>query len=241
MERLQKRIAHSGYCSRRKAEELIASGHVTVNGQTITTLGTQVAAGDTIAIDGVTLEQEEPVYYVLYKPEGYLSTTDDDKGRKTVVDLIDTDKRIYPVGRLDYDTSGVLLLTNDGAFTNAMVGPEHDIEKEYRVKMRGFLRREESKQLSRGIVLDGRKTRPARIHSVVYHKETGTSSATIVVKEGKYHQIKRMFEHVGHPVTKLQRIRFGVVTLDAMRPGEVRLLKPYERKQLLAKENRKKV
>jgi 23S rRNA pseudouridine2605 synthase len=241
MERLQKRIAHSGYCSRRKAEELIVAGRVSVNGVKVTTLGTQVADGDEIAIDGVTLEKEEPVYYVLYKPEGCVSTTDDEKNRKTVLDFIETEKRIYPVGRLDYDTSGVLLLTNDGAFANAMVGPEHDVEKEYRVKMQGFLRKEESKQLSRGIVLDGRKTRSARIHSVVYHKESGTSSASIVLKEGKYHQVKRMFEYVGHPVLKLQRTRFGEVTLDGMRPGEVRLLKPHERKRLLTKENRKKV
>ena len=233
MERLQKIIAQSGYCSRRKAEELIQEGKVQVNGVTVRELGTKASQSDAIVVNGTSISKEESVYYVLYKPEGYVSTTSDEKNRKTVLDLIKTDKRIYPVGRLDYDTTGVLLLTNDGVFANQMASPQHHIEKEYQVKMSGFLRKVESKQLERGVWIDKVKTRPAKIHQVVYHKESGNSTANIVIKEGKYHQVKRMFEQVGHPVLKLKRIRFGVVTLEGMRPGEVRLLKPHERKQLL--------
>ena len=128
MERLQKIIAHSGYTSRRKAEELIVAGKVTVNGVVVKELGTRVNRNDDIMVDGNIISIEEKVYYVLYKPEGYISTTDDEKGRKTVVDLITTDKRVYPVGRLDYDTSGVLLLTNDGDFANLMTSPSHHVE-----------------------------------------------------------------------------------------------------------------
>ena len=134
MERLQKIIAHSGYTSRRKAEDLIVAGKVTVNGVVMKELGTKVKRSDVIIVEGNILSLEEKVYYVLYKPEGYISSTDDEKGRKTVLDLVPRDKRVYPVGRLDYDTSGVLLLTNDGDFTNLMTSPKHHVEKEYRVK-----------------------------------------------------------------------------------------------------------
>lgn len=233
MERLQKVIAHSGYCSRRKAEDYIVAGMVTVNGEVIKELGTKVSNTDVIAVKGKVLSKEELVYYVLYKPYGYVSTTDDEKDRKTVVELVPTDKRVYPVGRLDYDTTGVLLITNDGEFANLMTSPKHKVEKEYQVKMEGFLRKEESKQLSYGIRIGTYKTKRAIIKNVTYHKQSETSTAHIILREGKYHQVKRMFEAVGHPVIKLKRIRFGSITLDGMRPGEVRLLKPYEKKQLL--------
>lgn len=232
MERLQKVIARSGYCSRRKAEELIAAGKVTVNGDTVTLLGTKVSYADTVTVNGTLIEPEEFVYYVLYKPEGYVSTTDDDKGRKTVLDLVPNEKRIYPVGRLDYDTSGVLLLTNDGTFANLMASPKHKVDKEYLVKMKGFLRKHESAQLAKGVVIDGHKTRRAVIKNVTYHKQTETSFCHIIIREGKYHQVKRMFETVGHEVITLKRVRYGVVTLDGMKKGEHRLLKPHELKQL---------
>lgn len=233
MERLQKVIAHSGYCSRRKAEDYIVAGKVTVNGEVVTELGTKVSKNDVIAVNGTTLTKEELVYYVLYKPYGYVSTTDDEKDRKTVIDLVPTKKRIYPVGRLDYDTTGVLLLTNDGEFANLMTSPKHKVEKEYQVKMEGFLRKEESKRLSQGVMIGKYKTKRAIIKNVTYHKQSETSTAHIIIKEGKYHQVKRMFEAVGHPVIKLKRVRFGSITLDGMHQGEVRLLKPYEKKQLL--------
>ena len=232
MERLQKVIAHSGYCSRRKAEELITQGKVTVNGNVVTELGTKVSSKDAIHVNGKPIQKEEYVYYVLYKPEGYVSTTNDEKGRKTVLELVDTSKRVYPVGRLDYDTSGVLLITNDGSFTNLMASPKHKVDKEYLVKMKGFLRKEESRTVARGVVIDGYKTKPAIVKDVKYNKQNETTIATIVIREGKYHQVKKMFEAVGHPVLSLKRVRFGVVTLDGLKKGDIRRLKPYELKQL---------
>ena len=232
MERLQKIIAHSGYTSRRKAEDLIVAGKVTVNGVVVKELGTRVKRSDDIIVEGNILSIEEKVYFVLYKPEGYISSTDDEKGRKTVIDLVATDKRIYPVGRLDYDTSGVLLLTNDGEFANLMTSPHHHIEKEYRVKLKGFLRKEESTLLCRGIRIDNYKTKKAKIKDVVYNKESETTLATIIITEGKYHQVKLMFDAVNHPVLRLKRVRFGIVNLDNMRIGDYRLLKPFEIKQL---------
>ncbi|MBN2604195.1 MAG: rRNA pseudouridine synthase [Bacilli bacterium] len=232
MERLQKVIANSGYTSRRKAEDLITQGKVSVNGEIITELGAKVNRRDIIIVDGVAIDSVEKVYYVLYKPEGYVSTTDDEKGRRTVMDLVPSDKRVYPVGRLDYDTSGVLLLSNDGDFTNLMISPSHHVEKEYHVKMKGYLRKEESALLCKGIKIDNYVTKKAYIRNVVYNKANETSTATIVISEGKYHQVRKMFEAVNHPVLKLKRVRFGCVTLDKMKIGECRLLKPHELKQL---------
>ncbi len=232
MERLQKVIARSGITSRRKAEELITQGKVKVNDVVVRELGTKVTSKDVIQVNGKTIKHEEFVYYVLYKPEGYVSTTSDEHERRKVTDLVPSNKRIYPVGRLDYDTSGVLLLTNDGDFTNKLTSPKHDMEKEYEVKMKGFLRKEESAKLCRGIKIDHYFTKKAVIKNVSYNKKNETSTATIIITEGKYHQVKRMFEAVGHPVLKLKRVRFGVVTLDGLRKGEYRILKPYEYKQL---------
>jgi 23S rRNA pseudouridine2605 synthase len=232
MERLQKVIAHSGVASRRKAEELIKEGKVKVNGTLVTELGVKVSNKDVIQVNGKTITKEEKEYYVLFKPTGYVSTTEDEHGRSKVTDLVTSNKRIYPVGRLDYDTSGVLLLTNDGEFANLMTSPKHHVEKEYRVKMKGFLRKEESLKLARGIKIDGYQTKRCIIKDVEYNKKSETSHATIIIKEGKYHQVKKMFEAVNHPVLKLKRVRFGIVTLGSMSTGEFRRLKPYEIKQL---------
>ncbi|MCK5761458.1 MAG: rRNA pseudouridine synthase [Candidatus Izimaplasma sp.] len=232
MERLQKVIARSGYTSRRKAEDLITAGKVKVNNKIVTILGTKVTTKDIIHVEGNLIKAEEKVYYVLYKPEGYVSTTNDEFGRKTVLDLVPNMKRVYPVGRLDYDTSGVLLLTNDGDFTNSMTSPKNHVEKEYVVKMAGLLRKEESALLSRGIKLDTYTTKRARIKDVAYNQKNLTTVATITITEGKYHQVKKMFEATGHKVLKLKRVKFGFVTLENMKIGEHRLLKPYELKQL---------
>ncbi len=232
MERLQKVIAAAGYASRRQAEELIAAGHVAVNGVPVTVLGTQVEPTDQVAIDGVVLTREEKVYYLLNKPAGVVSTTDDDKKRQTVVDLIHAQERIFPIGRLDFDTTGVLLLTNDGDFNNALIHPRFHVEKEYRVKIAGLIRKETSATLCRGIELDGVKTAPAKIRDVRYDEDKTSTHLTIVIHEGKYHQIKRMFEAVGHPVLKLRRERFGTVTCEGLKPGGWRKLKPHEIKQL---------
>lgn len=232
MERLQKVIARSGVASRRKAEELITQRKVKVNGEIVTELGTKVTSKDLIQVNGKAIQTEEFVYFVLYKPEGYVSTTSDEHDRKTVLDLVPKNERIYPVGRLDFDTSGVLLLTNDGAFTNKMTSPKHEMEKEYKVKMQGFLRKEESAKLCRGITIDHYTTKKAIIKDVAYNKKSETTTATIIITEGKYHQVKKMFEAVGHPVLKLKRTRFGIVTLEGLKKGEHRRLKPHELKQL---------
>ena len=202
MERLQKVIARSGLASRRKAEELITQGRVKVNSVVITELGTKVGPKDVVMVNDKAISFEEFIYYVLYKPEGFVSTTSDEHDRKTVIDLLPKGTRIYPVGRLDYDTSGVLLLTNDGGFTNKMTSPKHHIEKEYEVKMEGFLRKEESLRLSRGVKIENYTTRKAIIKNVEYIKKNESTKATIIITEGKYHQVKKMFEHVGHPVLK---------------------------------------
>ncbi len=232
MERLQKVIADSGICSRRKAEQLMLEGKVKVNGQIVKALGTKVALSDRILVNEKPLPNVEYEYYVLYKPEGYISTTDDEKGRKTVVDLVPTQARIYPVGRLDFDASGVLLLTNDGAFNQAMIHPKHKIEKEYQVTVQGLLRKETSSKLSRGVYIDGKKTGRAKVRNVEYNTEKMTTRCHLIITEGRYHQVKRMFEVVNHPVLKLKRVRFGLITLEDLKKGEVRRLKPHELKQL---------
>lgn len=232
MERLQKVIANSGYCSRRKAETLISVGLVTVDGKIVKEMGIKVGAKNEIMVEGNYIKSVQTVYYLLYKPTGYVSTTNDEHERRTVLDLIDTDKRVYPVGRLDYDTSGVLIITNDGELTSKLINPKSQVEKEYRVKMKGFLRREESLKLSRGVYINGRKTKRAIIKDVEYIKVSESTEATIILTEGKNHQVRNMFAEVGHEVTKLKRVRFGNLTVDKMKTGESRLMKPYELKQL---------
>ncbi len=243
MERLQKLIAKSGVTSRRKAEELIKEGRVSVNGEIVRELGTKASKDDKITVDSRPIEVEEKEYYVFYKPEGTISTVDDEKNRKTVLDFIDTNARIFPVGRLDYDTSGVLILTNDGDFTQKMIHPKNGIEKEYEVTVQGFLRKHISKKVERGIKLDGKKTARSKINNVQYNKVKETTKFNFTITEGKYRHIRRVFEEVGHPVLKLRRIRFGIVTLEGLSKGNARLLKPHELKQLhvIALRNQQKV
>ncbi|MDD3478134.1 MAG: pseudouridine synthase [Candidatus Izemoplasmatales bacterium] len=195
-------------------------------------MGVQVESFDKVEVDGALLKHEEFVYLVLNKPAGYVSTTQDDKGRKTILDLIHIDERVVPVGRLDYDTAGVILLTNDGQFLNAMIHPKFKVEKEYHVKVEGLVRKEESAKLRKGVDLGDFKSAPARIFDVEYDDKKTSSRVKIVIHEGKYHQIKRMFEAIGHPVLKLRRHRFGTITTEGLKQGESRLLKPHEIKQL---------
>jgi 23S rRNA pseudouridine2605 synthase len=158
MERLQKVIANSGYTSRRNAEKLISEGRVSVNGEIITEQGVKVNPSDLILIDGVEINKsEKKVYYILNKPRGYISSVKDEKGRKTIVELIDTDLRIYPVGRLDYNTTGLILLTNDGDFANHLMHPKNNIKKTYLAKIEGILSKDDIIQLKKGIVIDGRR------------------------------------------------------------------------------------
>ena len=232
MERLQKLIAKAGIASRRKAEELILAGRVKVNGEIVNTLGAKAQASDLIEVDNKKITLEEKVYFVLYKPTGVISTTVDQFKRDAVVDLIKEKESVYPVGRLDYDTSGVLLLTNDGDFANMLMHPRYKIEKEYYVKIKGLLRKETSKQLSRGFELEGELLQPAKIRNVKYDDKKENTFLHIIITEGKYHQVKKMFAHFGHEVVKLKRVRYGSITLDGLFEGQYRALKPHEIKTL---------
>ncbi|QWB99361.1 rRNA pseudouridine synthase [Mycoplasmatota bacterium] len=232
MERLQKIIQKAGLASRRKAEDMITEGRVKVNGKVVTELGSKASFSDDIIVDGKRIKRENKVYFVLYKPEGYISAVTDQFNRKTVTDLIPVKEKIFPIGRLDYDTSGLLILTNDGDFANQMIHPKYMIEKEYYVRVKGLLRRESSIKLARGIEYDGVKAMPAKVYNVEYDDKKETTFLNIVITEGKYHQVKKMFESLGHEVIKLKRIRFGSVTLDGLTTGEYRILKPHEIKTL---------
>ena len=224
MERLQKVIANSGITSRRKAEELILNGKVKVNGRTIITLGTQVGVNDKVEVNGVLINKEEKVYYLLNKPREVIASVTDDKGRKTVVDLIKDDKRIYPVGRLDYDTTGAIIITNDGEFANLMMHPKNEIDKCYIAKIEGELTPKELMTLKTGVVIDRVKTKRARVKIRKVDKTNNTSIVEITIHEGKNHQVKKMFECVGHTVLKLKRERIAFLTLEGLKSGEYRKL-----------------
>ncbi len=228
MERLQKRIAEAGIASRRKAEELIVSGKVKVNGIVITELGTKVNASDKIEVNDKLIIAEEKEYYLLNKPRGVITSTDDDKNRKTVVDLIDTTARIYPVGRLDYDTTGVLLLTNDGEFSNILTHPKNNIEKVYLAKLEGIIKKEQIDKLKEGIMLDDTLVKASRVKLKKINNETNTCMVEITIHEGKNHQVKRMFDAVGFKVEKLTRLRIGIFQLEGLQSGEYRKLTPKE-------------
>jgi len=232
MERLQKVIANSGYCSRREAEKLIENNHVSVNGEIINELGTKVSEKDLIEIDGVKINKDAKEYYLLYKPRGVVSTVKDDRGRKTVVDIIKTDARIYPVGRLDYDTTGVLLLTNDGELANLLTHPKNNVEKIYIAKIRGIIDGQSLKKLSDGVVIDGYKTAKAKAKLRKVDKNSNTSIVELRIHEGKNHQVKKMFEAVGFEVLKLKREVFSFFTVGNLNSGEYRKLTIKEVKQL---------
>lgn len=234
MERLQKIIANSGYCSRRKAEELILSGKVSVNGEVINTLGSRASYSDTIIINGVTLKLEPKEYVLLYKPRGVVSSVSDDKGRKTVVDIVESENRLYPVGRLDYDTSGVLLLTNDGELTNLLIHPSHEVEKVYIVKIDDVVNPELVKSLAKGVMVDGKKTGKARVKIKKIDKKKKSSIIELTIYEGRNHQVKKMFEAIGYKVSKLKRERFAGLTLDGLTSGQYRHLSIKEVKKLYA-------
>ena len=233
MERLQKVIAATGYTSRRKAEELIAKGKVQVNGKVIRELGTKVTESDDIEVEGTSLSNKElKEYYLLYKPRGVVTTTSDDKGRKTVVDLINTTKRIYPVGRLDYDTTGILLLTNDGELTNILTHPSNNIDKVYVAKINGLIGKKQLITLEKGVVIDGVKTSKAQARITRYDKKSDTSIVELIIHEGRNHQVKKMFEALGYEVLKLKRERYAFLDLTGLKSGESRPLSPKEIKIL---------
>ncbi|GAK47422.1 16S rRNA uridine-516 pseudouridylate synthase related enzyme [Secundilactobacillus oryzae JCM 18671] len=235
MERLQKVIAHAGIASRRKSEELIASGRVQVNGETVVELGTKVSVHDIIVVDGVPLSNEAPVYILMYKPKNVISTVSDDKSRDTVVDLLDEEikERVYPVGRLDYDTTGALLLTNDGELANRLTHPKYEVEKTYVAKVSGIPTNDELKQIRMGVKVDNDFTAsPAKVKVLSVDKPKQRAIVSLTIHEGKNHQVKKMLQAINHPVEKLKRETYAFLQLEGLQPGEWRRLKPEEVKRL---------
>lgn len=232
MERLQKAMAEAGVASRRASEKLIQSGHVQVNGQLVTTLGTKVSGHDEVQVDGVPIHREQHVYYLLNKPRGIISSVHDDKGRKTVVDILHeggrVNERIYPVGRLDYDTTGILLLTNDGNLANHLMHPRFEVAKTYIAKVKGIVTNDELKQLRLGVSIDGRKAKSAKAQLKEVDRHKQTSLVQLTIHEGRYHQVKRMLEAVGHWVIKLHRETYGFLNLQGLQSGDFRELRPEE-------------
>ena len=236
MERLQKIIADSGYCSRRKAETLILNGKVMLNGKTVTKLGTKASLKDVITIEGNSLKDKKLEYILLYKPRSTVTTTHDEKGRKTVLDLIETKNRLYPVGRLDYDTTGLLLLTNDGNLTNKLLHPSNKINKVYVAKINEIIVPAKIKLLDKGVYIDGIKTAPAKTKILKIDKKNHTSLVKITIHEGRNHQVKKMFAAIGYTVAKLKREEFAFLNLDGLMPGKYRKLTIKEVKKLYSLE-----
>lgn len=232
MERLQKYISNSGYCSRRKAENLIVQGLVFVNGEKVTSLGTKVSDKDQVMIEGQILDKEDKVYFLLNKPKGYVSTVSDEHKRKTVIDLIETEKRVYPVGRLDYDTTGILILTNDGELTNLLMHPSNNIDKVYIVKVEGKITGSDIYNLKNGVIIDNEKTAPAEAKLTKYDKAKNISTVRLTIHEGKNHQVKKMFQTINKNVLKLKRESIAFLTLEGLNTGEYRKLNPKEVKKL---------
>ncbi len=238
MVRLQKIIAGSGLSSRRKAEDFIRHGLVTVNGKTVMTLGTKVdPVHDHIKVNGRHLKSKQPdMFVMLNKPIGYLATLHDPDGRPTIKQLIPKPSlRLFPVGRLDVDSEGLLLLTNNGDIAQACLHPTYHVQKTYLVKVKGVLEDNHLQQLRRGITLDDGPTAPAKVKKA--GKAQANSWIEISIHEGRKHQVKRMFEHIGHPVIRLKRIQFGPLNLGKLLPGKTRYLTDSEAndlRQLLA-------
>lgn len=232
MERLQKIIANTGYCSRRKAEELIKQGKVKVNGEIVTNLGEKASSKDVISVENNELKTEDKEYILLYKPRGVISSAKDEKGRKTVLDIIETKHRLYPVGRLDYNTSGLLILTNDGNLTNILTHPSNEIEKVYIAKINEAVEPKKVKSLEKGVIIDGKKTSRAKVKIKKLDKRNKKSIIELTIHEGKYHQVKRMFEAIGYEVTALKREKYAFLTLEGLKSGEYRKLSIKEVKKL---------
>ena len=229
--RINKYIAHAGIASRRKAEELIKQGLVTVNGQVVRELATTIKSGDRVEVNGQPIYNEEKVYYLLNKPRGVISSVTDDKGRPTGVDLLpNVTERIYPVGRLDWDTSGALILTNDGDFTDEMIHPRNEIDKVYVARVKGVADKEILRPLTKGVKIDGKKTKPAVYEILKVDPVKNRSIIQLTIHEGRNHQVKKMFLAYGVKVTYLKRISFGDFVLDDKLPrGSYRRLTEEEK------------
>jgi 23S rRNA pseudouridine2605 synthase len=219
--RLNAYLARAGVASRRRADDLIRAGRVTVNGAT-GQLNTFVESRDRVAVDGRPVEPQALSYVLLHKPAGVLTTASDPHGRPTVVDLVEHEARVVPVGRLDADTTGALLLTNDGELAHRLAHPRYEVEKVYEAEVEGEPDDEALERLGRGIELDDGPTAPAHV------RRLGRNRLELAIHEGRKHQVKRMLAAVGHPITRLHRSRYAGVTLDGLAPGAWRELGPDE-------------
>ena len=225
-ERLQKIMSRAGIASRRKAETMILEGRVAVDGTVVTALGEKFDPSmQKIVIDGTPLPAvNRRVYYILNKPKGYISSALDERGRKTVLDLLDADERVYPIGRLDQDTEGLILISNDGLLTNGLLHPRYTIDKTYVAKVKGTVARNEIDRLRHGVMLEGdqRITSPAKV-KILWHDDR-FSKVELTIHEGRNRQVRRMFAAVGHEVIALKRTKFATLTLDGLKRGEFREL-----------------
>lgn len=234
MERLQKVIASAGVASRRKAEQLIQEGKVSVNGKIVIEMGIKVSPEDEIKVNGKPLQKEEKVYYLLNKPKGYICAVSDDKDRKTVIDCFpDVKERIFPVGRLDYDTTGLLILTNDGEFANKMMHPRYHLPKTYEVAVDGVLTDQMLTMLQNGIELEDGKTLPAEVYLLKRLEGKKKTVIQITIYEGRNRQVRRMMEYFHCEVTRLARIQYGFLDLGHLRQGQYRKLRSFEVRKLM--------
>ena len=231
-ERLQKYLSECGVASRRKSEELILSGKIRVNDKIVKDLGTKVSDKDKVYADDILVSKQSKLYFLLYKPEKTICSVKDEKGRTTVIDLIDTKEKIFPIGRLDYDTSGLLLLTNDGEISNKLTHPSKNVEKTYLAKIEGIISSKEVNELEKGIILDGMKTKKSSVKVKKIDKKNNKSYVEITITEGRNHQVKNMFGYFNHKVLKLKRIKNSFFDLSNLKIGEYRKLTIKEVKQL---------
>ncbi|OAB46957.1 pseudouridine synthase [Paenibacillus antarcticus] len=235
MERLQKILAQAGIASRRKCEDLIVAGKVEVNGEVVTTLGTKADPDqDIITVSGRPIRNEKKVYLVMNKPKGVITSASDPEGRKIVSDYLrDIKERVYPVGRLDYDTEGLLLLTNDGEFANLLTHPKHHVPKTYMATVKGVPHGTELDKLKQGIMLDDGMTAPADVEYKDIDTAKNEATISITIHEGRNRQVRRMFEAISHPVIKLKRISFGELLLQNLKRGLFRHLTKNEVEDLI--------
>lgn len=235
-ERLQKVMASCGVASRRKCEDIIVEGKVKVNGVVVRELGTKVGPRDVIEVNGKELSREQLVYFVLNKPTGYLTAVSDKLGRRTVLDLVEEEHkkkyRLFPIGRLDYDTSGVLLLTNDGQLSYRLTKSQMEITKTYHARLDGIITQGALVNLMKGVEIDGIKTKRATVEVLDIDKKNNSCLLKISITEGRNRQVRKMCESVGFPVKKLKRISFAGITVEDLAPGQYRELKPHEVKVL---------
>lgn len=220
--RLNKFLSNSGVASRRKCDEIIASGKVTVNGKVVTEIGSQInEKKDKVMVEGKAVCLPSSFVYIkLNKPKGYACTASDEKGRKTIYDLVDCEERLFSIGRLDYNTEGLIILTNDGDFANKVSHPRYDVEKEYRVTIEGKIKESELAVLRKGVVVDGQKMPPAKVK--LLSQDENISKISVVINEGQNRQVRRMFEAIGREIKLLKRVRIGSVRLGGLSRGQWR-------------------